>query len=69
MAEERKISKWDRRRANKRLKRFMKKNKDDTTIKNVDAVHVRLPELNEKQRDTLDKDIKSKKNVKIDHVE
>ncbi len=69
MSEKRNIGKWDRRRANKRLKRFMKKEENDAKIKSVDEVHVRLPELNDNQKKRLDENIKSKKDVRIEHFE
>lgn len=57
---ERKIKKWDRRRANKRLKRLQKEEKYRSTIEGANEVHVNLPELNAKQRKNLADDIKTK---------
>ena len=59
--QERKITRWDRRRANKRLKRLQKEEKYTETIKSSDKIHIDLPELNEKQRKKLEDDIKTKK--------
>ncbi len=55
----RKIKKWDRRRANKRLQRLQTNEDYRTTVEESNKIHVKLPELNKKQRKNLVDDIKS----------
>jgi hypothetical protein len=61
MNQERKINRWDRRRANKRLKRLQQEEKYDRTVKSVDKIDIELPELSDKQRSNLEKDIEERK--------
>jgi hypothetical protein len=61
MNQERKINRWDRRRANKRLKRLQQEEKYDRTVKSVDKIDIELPELSDKQRSSLEKDIEERK--------
>jgi hypothetical protein len=58
MNKKRKISRWDRRRANKRLKRLQEEDKYKKTVHNADVIDIELPELNKKQRSKLEEDIK-----------
>lgn len=64
MSQERKINRWDRRRANKRLKRLQKEENYDKVVKDADQIRVELPELSAKQRDTLEKDIRARRSDK-----
>ncbi len=60
--EQRKINRWDKRRSNKRLKRLKKTEKYQNTANSLDSLNIRLPELNSKQKNAIEKDlIKSKK--------
>lgn len=58
MNKKRKISRWDRRRANKRLKRLQGEDKYKETVHNADVIDIELPELNNEQRTKLEDDIK-----------
>lgn len=61
MEKKRKINRWDRRRSNKRLRRL----KDSDKYKNIegtlDSVNIRLPELSDKQKKGIEKDLIKKR--------
>jgi hypothetical protein len=61
MPKERKINRWDRRRAKRRLECLKKTEKYQKAMKSLDRVNIKLPELNEKQRETIEKDLLKKK--------
>jgi hypothetical protein len=61
MKNERKINRWDRRRSNKRLQRLKKTEKYANLKGSLDSLNIRLPELNEKQKEAIEKDLIKKK--------
>jgi len=61
MGEERKINRWDRRRANKRLRRLKDSDKYKRIESSLDTVNIRLPELTEKQKKEIEGDLIKKK--------
>ncbi|PKL35941.1 MAG: hypothetical protein CVV44_20730 [Spirochaetae bacterium HGW-Spirochaetae-1] len=61
MGEERKINRWDRRRANKRLRRLKDSEKYKKIESSLDTVNIRLPELTEKQKKEIEGDLIKKR--------
>ncbi len=57
MQKKRKINRWDRRRANKRLRRLKDSEKYKKTESTLDSLNIRLPELTEKQKKEIEKDL------------
>jgi hypothetical protein len=57
MKQERKITRWDRRRSNKRLKRLQKTEEYQGSVSSLDSVNIRLPELKEQQKDKIKDDL------------
>ena len=61
MEKKRKINRWDRRRSNKRLRRLKDTEKYRTTESTLDSLNIRLPELTEKQKQDIEKDLIKKR--------
>lgn len=61
MEDKRKINRWDRRRANKRLRRLKDSAKYKKIERTLDTVNIRLPELTEKQKNVIEGDLIKKK--------
>lgn len=61
MKKERKINRWDRRRSNKRLNKLKKTEKYQKAIHSLDNVNIRLPELSDKQKEGIEKDLVKEK--------
>jgi hypothetical protein len=61
MEKKRKINRWDRRRSNKRLRRLKESEKYKKTESTLDSLNIRLPELSEKQKKEIEKDLIKKK--------
>jgi hypothetical protein len=61
MEKKRKINRWDRRRANKRLHRLKDSEKYKKIESTLDTVNIRLPELTEKQKKGIEGDLIKKK--------
>jgi hypothetical protein len=57
MQKKRKINRWDRRRANKRLRRLKDSEKYKKTESTLDSLNIRLPELTEKQKKGIEDDL------------
>ncbi|MBN1499982.1 MAG: hypothetical protein JW982_07500 [Spirochaetes bacterium] len=57
MEQERKINRWDKRRSNKRLKRLKKTEKYKNTVNSLDTLNIRLPELNSRQKNEIEKEL------------
>ena len=61
MEKKRKINRWDRRRSNKRLRRLKETEKYKKTESTLDSLNIRLPELTEKQKKDIEKDLIKKR--------
>jgi hypothetical protein len=61
MEKKRKINRWDRRRSNKRLRRLKDTDKYKKTESTLDSLNIRLPELSEKQKQDIEKDLIKKR--------
>ncbi len=61
MEDKRKINRWDRRRANKRLRRLKDSAKYKKIERTLDTVNIKLPELTEKQKKVIEGDLIKKK--------
>ena len=57
MEKKRKINRWDRRRANKRLRILKDSEKYKKIESTLDTVNIRLPELTEKQKKEIEGDL------------
>ena len=61
MEKKRKINRWDRRRANKRLRILKNSEKYKKIESTLDTVNIRLPEPTEKQKKDIESDLIKKK--------
>lgn len=61
MEKKRKINRWDRRRANKRLRMLKKTEKYKKLESTLDNVNIKLPELTDKQKKEIERDLVKKK--------
>jgi hypothetical protein len=61
MKKNRKINRWDRRRANKRLRRLKDTEKYKKSESTLDTLNIRLPELTEKQKREIENDLIKKR--------
>ncbi|HRZ26840.1 MAG TPA: hypothetical protein P5295_08540 [Spirochaetota bacterium] len=61
MQKERKINRWDRRRSNKRIQRLKESEKYRQTVNKLDSLSIRLPELSDRQKENIEKDLIKKK--------
>jgi hypothetical protein len=62
MEKKRKINRWDRRRANKRLRMLKESEKYKNIEKTLDTINIKLPELTDKQKKDIENDLVKKRN-------